>query len=84
MQGKGPVAQSLRELAPGDPGGGGAQIIVDGLGGTVDGEPFYAITPLALVEVTGEAGERAFEASGCTSRACSPLPSVCSRESSAK
>jgi 3-hydroxybutyryl-CoA dehydrogenase len=74
VQGKGPVAQSLRELAPGDPGGGGAQIIVDGLGGTVDGEPFYAITPLALVEVTGEAGERAFGGLGLHIARVQPSP----------
>src|SRR5436190_1012255 len=35
-----------------------------GLGGTIEGEPFYAVVPLALVEVTGDAGERAFSALG--------------------
>jgi 3-hydroxybutyryl-CoA dehydrogenase len=57
VQGTGPLAQALRELAPGD---AGPTISVDGLGGVVDGEPFHAIVPLALVEVTGEAGERTF------------------------
>ena len=61
MQGSGPVAEALRELAPGR---GGSEIAVDGLGGTVDGEPFYALVPLALVEVTGDAGERAFQGLG--------------------
>jgi 3-hydroxybutyryl-CoA dehydrogenase len=46
-------------------GGAGATVIsVEGLGGTVDGEPFYALVPLALVEVTGDAGERAFAGLG--------------------
>jgi 3-hydroxybutyryl-CoA dehydrogenase len=61
VQGSGPVADALRALAP---GGGGPEIVVEGLGGTVDGEPFYALVPLALVEVTGDAGERAFEGLG--------------------
>jgi 3-hydroxybutyryl-CoA dehydrogenase len=61
VTGSGPVADALRTLTH---GGSGPQIHVDGLGGTVDGEPFYAIVPLALVEVTGEAGERAFRALG--------------------
>jgi 3-hydroxybutyryl-CoA dehydrogenase len=74
VQGNGPVAQSLSELLPGDTGGGGAQIIVDGLGGTVDGEPFYAIVPLALVEVTGEAGERAFGSLGLHTARVQPSP----------
>jgi len=74
VQGNGPVAQSLRELVPGDAGGGGAQIVVDGLGGTVDGEPFYAIVPLALVEVTGEAGERAFGGLGLHVARVQPSP----------
>jgi 3-hydroxybutyryl-CoA dehydrogenase len=74
VQGNGPVAQSLRELLPGDTGSGGAQVIVDGLGGTVDGEPFYAIVPLALVEVTGEAGERAFESLGLHTARVQPSP----------
>ncbi len=81
VQGSGPVADALRELAPGD---SGPEIVVEGLGGTVAGEPFYAFpspTPLpsparkaakdaaaaaslTLVEITGEAGERAFQALG--------------------
>jgi 3-hydroxybutyryl-CoA dehydrogenase len=62
VQGDGALAQALRAIAPG--GGTGPEIAVDGLGGTVDGEPFYALVPLALVEVTGEAGERAFAGLG--------------------
>ncbi|MGA9314715.1 MAG: 3-hydroxyacyl-CoA dehydrogenase family protein, partial [Solirubrobacteraceae bacterium] len=52
---------ALRTLAPGQ---GGPEIAVEGLGGTVSGEPFYAIVPLALVEVTGEAGEQTFRGLG--------------------
>jgi 3-hydroxybutyryl-CoA dehydrogenase len=75
VQGSGPVADALRALAP---GASGPEIVVDGLSGTVAGEPFYALpsparkeakdaaaqTPLTLVEVTGEAGERAFAGLG--------------------
>ena len=61
VQGSGPVADALRELVPGR---GGPEIVVEGLGGTVDGEPFYALVPLALVEVTGAAGERVFQGLG--------------------
>ncbi len=77
VQGSGPVADALRELAPGS---SGPEIVVEGLGGTVEGEPFYALVPLGLVgaasegnrpalkgglvEVTGEVGERAFAALG--------------------
>jgi 3-hydroxybutyryl-CoA dehydrogenase len=87
VRGSGPVAEALRELAP---GASGPEIVVDGLGGTVGGEPFYALpsparggvrdavaqasrvaqtslvgqAPLTLVEVTGEAGERAFAGLG--------------------
>jgi 3-hydroxybutyryl-CoA dehydrogenase len=57
VRGAGPVADALREVAPGHTG---AVIAVDGLGGTVADEPFYTIAPLALVEVTGDAGARAF------------------------
>jgi 3-hydroxybutyryl-CoA dehydrogenase len=74
VQGDGPLARELRELTPEDTGSGGAQIIVDGLGGTVEGEPFYAITPLALVEVTGEAGERAFQGLGLHTARVQPSP----------
>jgi 3-hydroxybutyryl-CoA dehydrogenase len=61
VRGSGPVADALRALAPGQ---GGPEIAVEGLGGTVDGEPFYAIVPLALAEVTGEASEQAFRGLG--------------------
>ncbi len=61
VKGSGPVADALRVLARGQ---SGPEIAVEGLGGTVDGEPFYAIVPLALVEVTGEAGEQAFKGLG--------------------
>jgi 3-hydroxybutyryl-CoA dehydrogenase len=75
VQGDGPLARDLRELASAaGTAGGGAQIIVDGLGGTVESEPFYAITPLALVEVTGEAGERAFRGLGLHTARVQPSP----------
>ncbi len=61
VHGSGPVADALRELARGD---SGPEIVVEGLSGTVEGEPFYALVPLALVEVTGDAGERAFAGLG--------------------
>jgi 3-hydroxybutyryl-CoA dehydrogenase len=61
VQGGSPLAEELRRLAPGDTG---PRIVAEGLRGTVEGEPFYALTPLNLVEVTGEAGERAFHALG--------------------
>ncbi len=61
VSGDGPLADALRALARGN---GGPDIAVDGLGGSVDGEPFYALVPLALVEVTGETGERAFQGLG--------------------
>jgi 3-hydroxybutyryl-CoA dehydrogenase len=61
VRGEGPVAEALRELAGGD---SGPHIAVEGLGGTVDGEPFYALAPLGLVEVTGDAGEQAFAGLG--------------------
>jgi 3-hydroxybutyryl-CoA dehydrogenase len=61
VHGSGPVADALRKLARGD---SGPEILVEGLGGTVEGEPFYALVPLALVEVTGDAGERAFAGLG--------------------
>jgi 3-hydroxybutyryl-CoA dehydrogenase len=68
----GALAQALRTIAPGD--GTGPEITVDGLGGTVDGEPFYALVPLALVEVTGEAGERAFGGLGLHTARVQPSP----------
>jgi 3-hydroxybutyryl-CoA dehydrogenase len=61
VTGDGPVADALRALAAGK---SGPEIVVNGLGGTVDGEPFYAIAPLALVEVTGEAGDKTFKGLG--------------------
>ena len=61
IQGHGPLADELRRLAPSEDG---PEIAVEGLGGTVAGEPFYALVPLSLVEVTGAAGERAFAGLG--------------------
>ena len=57
VTGNGPLAKALQALAAGR---SGPRIAVEGLGGTVEGEPFYAIVPLALVEITGDAGEAAF------------------------
>jgi 3-hydroxybutyryl-CoA dehydrogenase len=71
VTGDGPVAGALRALASGQ---SGPQIAVDGLGGTVDGEPFYAIVPLALVEVTGEASEQAFSGLGLHTERVQPAP----------
>jgi 3-hydroxybutyryl-CoA dehydrogenase len=71
VSGDGPLADALRALTQGN---GGPQIAVDGLGGTVEGEPFYALVPLALVEVTGEAGERAFQGLGLYSARVQPAP----------
>jgi 3-hydroxybutyryl-CoA dehydrogenase len=75
VRGTGPVAHALRGLAPGS---SGPEIAIEGLGGTVAGEPFYALpspargeaqdaasqATLTLVEVTGDAGERAFAGLG--------------------
>ena len=61
IQGSGPLAEELRRLASSEDG---PEIAVDGLRGTVAGEPFYALVPLSLVEVTGAAGERAFAGLG--------------------
>jgi 3-hydroxybutyryl-CoA dehydrogenase len=75
VRGAGPVAEALRALARGD---SGPEIVVEGLGGTVAGEPFYALPSpargetqdataqgtLSLVEVTGAAGEQAFAGLG--------------------
>ena len=90
VRGSGPVADALRELAPGN---SGPEIVVEGLGGTVEGEPFYALpspartTPehttakgdtggptLTLVEVAGEAGERAFTGLGLHTARVQPSP----------
>ncbi len=61
VEGDGPVADALRARAS---GASGPRIVVDGLGGTVEGESFYAIMPLKLVEVTGDVGEAAFKGLG--------------------
>ncbi len=61
VEGLGPIADALRQRASSS---SGPTIVVEGLGGTVDGEPFFAIAPLQLVEVTGEAGERVFAGLG--------------------
>jgi 3-hydroxybutyryl-CoA dehydrogenase len=61
VDGGGPLADALRAHVSGLRG---PRIAVEGLGGTVEGEPFYAIVPLALVEVTGEASEEAFSGLG--------------------
>jgi 3-hydroxybutyryl-CoA dehydrogenase len=53
VQGSGPIAEALRALTPGS---SGPEIVVEGLGGTVEGEPFYALVPLGLPEVAGTAG----------------------------
>ncbi len=71
VRGSGPVADALRERAPGD---SGPEILVEGLGGTVDGEPFYALAPLTLVEVTGDAGARAFAGLGLHTARVAPSP----------
>ncbi len=82
VEGVGPIADALRALAAGP---SGPRITVEGLGGTVDGEPFYAIAPLKLVEVTGEAGEIALKGLGLhTERIQAAPPAACSRESSAR
>ncbi len=59
--GDGPLADALRARSAGD---GGPRIEVKGLEGVLSGEPFYAVVPLSLVEVTGPAGEAAFQALG--------------------
>jgi 3-hydroxybutyryl-CoA dehydrogenase len=71
VHGDGPVAEALRELAHGETG---PVISVHGLGGDVEGEPFYALVPLALVEVTGPAGEAAFAGLGLHTAHVQPAP----------
>ncbi|MGA9285782.1 MAG: 3-hydroxyacyl-CoA dehydrogenase NAD-binding domain-containing protein [Solirubrobacteraceae bacterium] len=71
VEGVGPVADALRALAA---GASEPRITVEGFGGTVDGEPFYAIAPLKLVEVTGEAGEIAFKGLGLHTERVQPAP----------
>jgi 3-hydroxybutyryl-CoA dehydrogenase len=69
--GDSPLAVALRSRVAGE---SGPRIEVDGLGGTVSGEPFYAMVPLSLVEVTGAAGERAFRALGLHTERIRPVP----------
>ncbi len=71
IQGKSPLSGALLSLASGQTG---PDIDAKGLGGTVDGEPFYAIVPLGLVEVTGEAGEQAFRGLGLHTARVRPSP----------
>jgi 3-hydroxybutyryl-CoA dehydrogenase len=71
VHGDGPLAEQLRALAPGH---GGPEIKVEGPGGTIAGEPFYAIVPLALVECTGEVGENAFQGLGLHTARIQPAP----------
>ena len=71
VEGSGPVADALRERAEGRDG---PTIVVDGLGGTVEGEPFYAVVPLQLVEVTSDAGEQAFTELGLHTARVAPSP----------
>jgi 3-hydroxybutyryl-CoA dehydrogenase len=71
VTGEGPVTEALRSLAAGREG---PRIEVEGLGGTVEGEPFYAIVPLTLVEVTGDAGEAAFRGLGLHTERVRPVP----------
>jgi 3-hydroxybutyryl-CoA dehydrogenase len=69
--GDSPLAVALRSRVAGE---SGPLIEVDGLAGTVSGEPFYAIVPLSLVEVTGPAGEGAFRALGLHTERIRPVP----------
>jgi 3-hydroxybutyryl-CoA dehydrogenase len=71
VQGDGPLAQALRELTQGE---AGPTLVIDGLGGTVAEEPFYALVPLTLVEVTGDAGEMAFQGLGLHTARVQPAP----------
>jgi 3-hydroxybutyryl-CoA dehydrogenase len=71
VEGEGPIAEALRALTPGHEG---PRITVEGLGGTVDGEPFYAMVPLALVEVTGEETEATFRGLGLHTERVQPAP----------
>jgi 3-hydroxybutyryl-CoA dehydrogenase len=79
VEGEGPLAQALHELADEATAGGSSgdscpTISVRGLQGAVAGEPFYALLPLGLVEVTGEAGERAFQGLGLHTARVAPSP----------
>ncbi len=64
-------AQAANDSPSADPP---PQIVVSGLGGIVAGEPFHAIVPLSLVEVTGDAGERAFAGLGLHTARVEPSP----------
>ena len=81
IHGSGPLADELRRLATSEDG---PEIAVEGLRGTVAGEPFYALVPLSLVEVTGAAGERAFAGLGLHTARVRPQPSASSPASSAR
>jgi 3-hydroxybutyryl-CoA dehydrogenase len=70
IAGEGPLADALRARCAGQDG---PRIEVDGLGGTIAGEPFYAIVPLSLVEVTGPAGAVAFQALGLHTETIRPV-----------
>jgi 3-hydroxybutyryl-CoA dehydrogenase len=72
IAGEGTLADALRERA--ELADDGPQIEVDGLGGTVEGEPFYAIVPLNLVEVTGDRGEAVFAGLGLHTARVQPSP----------
>ncbi len=79
VEGEGSLADALREIADAGPAAGDsavtvARIEVAGLGGTVAGEPFRALLPLSLVEVTGDAGARAFAALGLHTARVAPSP----------
>ena len=73
VEGVGPLADALKERAAAA-GGGGPTMWINGLGGLIEGEPFYALLPLGLVEVTGDAGERAFSALGLHTARVRPSP----------
>jgi 3-hydroxybutyryl-CoA dehydrogenase len=69
-----PASPSTGPLSPNPSSPGPPEIVVDGLGGAVAGEPFHALVPLSLVEVTGEAGERAFAGLGLHTAYVAPSP----------
>jgi 3-hydroxybutyryl-CoA dehydrogenase len=69
--GDGPLADALRARCAGV---AGPRVEIHGLQGTVAEEPFYAIVPLSLVEVTGPAGEEAFGALGLHTERVRPVP----------
>ncbi|MFL5846564.1 MAG: 3-hydroxyacyl-CoA dehydrogenase NAD-binding domain-containing protein [Solirubrobacteraceae bacterium] len=71
VEGMGPLADTLKALATTPDG---PTIWVDGLGGLIEGETFYAVLPLNLIEVTGEHGEQAFAAMGLHTARVAPSP----------